>query len=157
MKLHSRFRNLCLGLCVVLILAQVCFLVLFWRSLPDPMPAHYNLAGQIGRWGSRLEMLVLPGISILMLILMEVVGRHPKWWNIPAEVTEKNRGPLEIMTGRFLAVMEVVITAVFAVLFFYGTTGKPLPVWFAPIAVLGAVILSISGIYMAIRTADRYR
>lgn len=157
MKQNRQFRKICLGVSVALILAQILYLVLGWDSLPSQIPAHYNLAGQIDRWGSKLEMLILPLLSLLLLILLEIVGRHPNWWNIPAQVTDKNRGPLEMTIGRFLAVLEVLIMGVFALLFFSGVHGNSLPVWFAPAIVLGTVVFSISGILITIRTADRYR
>ena len=44
--------------------ALTCFPVvlslLLLPLLPERIPAHYNLYGQVDRWGSRLEVLLLP-------------------------------------------------------------------------------------------------
>ncbi len=41
-------------------------LTLIWlQFLPDQVPLHYNFAGEIDRWGSKWEYLLLPGIAHL--------------------------------------------------------------------------------------------
>ena len=70
-----------------------------WASLPDRIPAHFDVAGKVDRWGSKAELLVLPWISILMMAGLEWVSRHPKLWNIPVAVTEHNR---EALRGSYI-------------------------------------------------------
>ena len=38
--------------------------------LPEQIPAHYNFAGEIDRWGSKYETLLFPAITILMGFFM---------------------------------------------------------------------------------------
>ena len=38
--------------------------------LPEQIPAHYNFAGEIDRWGSKYEVLLFPAITILMGFFM---------------------------------------------------------------------------------------
>ena len=38
--------------------------------LPEQIPAHYNFAGEIDRWGSKYEALLFPAITILMGFFM---------------------------------------------------------------------------------------
>ncbi len=37
---------------------------------PDIIPAHYNTAGQVDRYGSKYEMLIFPGFALLMAAIM---------------------------------------------------------------------------------------
>ena len=39
--------------------------------LPERIPAHYNLAGEIDRWGSRLEIFILPVFCLVSGFLWE--------------------------------------------------------------------------------------
>ena len=38
--------------------------------LPETVPAHYNFAGEVDRWGSKYETLIFPACTILMGIFM---------------------------------------------------------------------------------------
>ena len=56
----------------------VCLAAL--RVLPDSIPAHYDAAGQVTRWGSKYEVLIFPVFIVLfalfMLAMMKVAARQ---------------------------------------------------------------------------------
>lgn len=43
--------------------------VILLPLLPETIPAHYNLAGEVDRWGSRLEILIMPLVMLFVGIL----------------------------------------------------------------------------------------
>ena len=43
------------------------------KFMPDTVPLHYNFAGEIDRWGSKYEHLLMPVFLIVFVILMQVV------------------------------------------------------------------------------------
>ncbi len=43
--------------------------------MPEKIPVHYNFAGEVDRYGSRFEMLVFPGITLLFAIFWMVLIR----------------------------------------------------------------------------------
>lgn len=47
-------------------------LCLFW--LPNQIPVHYDLSGQITRWGSRYEVLILPVIIVIFGLVLQGVS-----------------------------------------------------------------------------------
>ncbi len=48
---------------------------LVWlQFLPDRVPLHYNFAGEIDRWGSKWELLLLPGIVVLFAAGFSLAG-----------------------------------------------------------------------------------
>lgn len=50
-------------------------LTLIWlQFLPDRVPLHYNFAGEIDRWGSKWEYLLLPGIALLFAACLSLAG-----------------------------------------------------------------------------------
>ncbi|MCL2786153.1 MAG: DUF1648 domain-containing protein [Methanomassiliicoccaceae archaeon] len=53
---------------------MVMALIMF-PSLPDPMPAHFGLSGDVTRWGSRYEIFLLPVISAVMGVFMAYVTK----------------------------------------------------------------------------------
>jgi len=61
-----------------------------WSSLPSRIPAHYNIYGQIDRWGSKGEIFLLVPISILMYLFLTILNRYPHRFNYPIDITEQN-------------------------------------------------------------------
>lgn len=49
---------------------------IFLTVAPDRIPAHYNIRGEVDRWGSKYEMLILPVINLFFGVFMVLVARH---------------------------------------------------------------------------------
>ena len=92
-----------------------------------------------------------------MTAALEWVSRHPKWWNIPAEVTENNREALQSVTLKILSIMELLTILGFALLEFLSMTGRPLPAGLTVGLVLVWMALIPIAILWLLRTAERYR
>src|SRR5699024_2361135 len=45
-------------------IAMVLFIIILWRELPEKVPAHFNGAGEVDRWGSRFELWILPLVGL---------------------------------------------------------------------------------------------
>lgn len=43
--------------------------------LPESIPAHYNAAGEVDRWGSKYETLIFPAINVIFALIMVPVMR----------------------------------------------------------------------------------
>lgn len=55
---------------------DVSALLLLWPRLPDRLPVHWNLAGEVDRLGSRWELVLLgPGLLLGLWLLLAWVGR----------------------------------------------------------------------------------
>lgn len=63
----------------VIIAAPVIYLAVLWNSLPEKVPMHFDLHGNIDRYGSRNELLgmsaLLTGISVLVYLLLNNIYR----------------------------------------------------------------------------------
>lgn len=49
-----------------LLATSLCF-----PAFPEVIPGHYNLSGEVDRWGSRAELFLMPGVALLMAVI---------WW-----------------------------------------------------------------------------
>ena len=47
-------------LCLILLVGIFAVLFIFWRDLPEQIPAHYDAFGRVDRWGGRGELLLCP-------------------------------------------------------------------------------------------------
>lgn len=66
------------------------FIFFQWNELPDRIPAHFNAVGEVDRWGSKMEILILPVIGILLLFLMSIFEKAPHMHNYPSRMNETN-------------------------------------------------------------------
>ena len=78
-------------------------------TLPDQIPAHFNAGGNVTRWGSRNEMLILPLIGFLLSALMVFIPR--KWQNgnpSPMVVFWTSLGLTAMFLGAQLLILHLV-------------------------------------------------
>lgn len=101
---------------LVVLIAMQIYPILLWNTLPDKLPMHYNAFGEIDRWGSRAELLILPVIGILMYGLLTLVTFFPSAWNIPVTITKENRFRVYQCTKSMLVLMKLEVIVIFAYL-----------------------------------------
>jgi|SRR5690625_573966 len=61
-----------------------------YPSLPEQIPVHYNLAGEVDDWGARWSVLVLAAIGAVLVIGLVWLSRYPRAFNYPRVITEEN-------------------------------------------------------------------
>ncbi|MET3576648.1 DUF1648 domain-containing protein [Bhargavaea ullalensis] len=71
-------------------IAGLVYLAVVWGELPDRVPGHFNGAGEVDRWGSKWELLLLPAIAAATTAFMAFFERHPEWHNYMVSLNEEN-------------------------------------------------------------------
>ena len=132
-------------LCLV---GVVVYLVLAWDTIPDKIPAHYNAAGEINRWGSKSELVVLPIISWMIFGLITLIERFPSIWNTGVRITEANRNVVYRLLKSMIAVVKMFTLAMFGSLTVISSLSLNLPVWYL-LAFIGLLFGSI--VYFIVR------
>lgn len=64
------------GWTLVLILFGFVLMGVFLTVAPDQIPVHYNIQGQVDRWGSKYEFGILPVLSGVFGLVMVLMARH---------------------------------------------------------------------------------
>lgn len=122
------------------------YLLVQWSSLPEKLPGHYNFAGEIDRWGSRGELLIVPVVMLVLFILLSVLERFPHVWNTGVEVTKQNRERVYTLTLHLLTSSKLLMVAVFSYLTLCSAAARPLSRWFMPITI--AALLGLLALYI---------
>jgi uncharacterized membrane protein len=126
-----------------LILIPALILLALYKDLPERVPMHWNLRGQIDMWASKPFMFLLPLVSVFTIALLHFLPRiDPKLRRAPAS------------QGRMsdtLAILRLALAAFFAAIFFVqvaAALGHPVP---ASRIVPGSVLLllAVFGNYLA--------
>ncbi|AXI00877.1 DUF1648 domain-containing protein [Sporosarcina sp. PTS2304] len=68
-------------LVIALFAACLTYLALHWNQMPDQIPAHFGLDGEVDRYGSKAELLLLPLIGIALWIGLSVLEKYPHTFN----------------------------------------------------------------------------
>ena len=115
---------------LLVMIGTTFYLIVGWNSFPDRIPAHYNAAGEIDRWGGKGELIFLLVMMWILYIGITLIQRFPQIWNTGVQVTQENRERVYRILMYMLETLKLLIEAVFSFLTVYGMTGKNLPVWF---------------------------
>ena len=126
------------------IVGVVVYLILAWNTIPDKIPGHYNAAGEVNRWGSKSELIVLPIMSVLLYGLITLIERYPQIWNTGVRVTEENRAAVYRLLKSMISLVKMLVLLVLASLTVLSSLSLSLPIWYLPafIVVLFGTIAS---------------
>lgn len=129
MKIKLKYTKFQIALEIIaalIMIGMAAYLFLRWGDVPDKIPGHYNIAGEIDRWGDKSELIYLPVISFLLYLLITVVERFPSIWNVPVKTTDKNRDKVYGSLLNMILMMKIGMLAYFSYLNYNGIEAKPL-------------------------------
>ena len=128
------------ALCLLLMTGTIVYLIVMWKSIPDTIPAHYNAAGEVDRWGGKSELIFLPVIGGMLYFLMTLIQQYPEAWNTGVKVTEQNRERVYQILGNLIGTTKLMVLAVFSGLTVLSSLALSLPIWY-----LGVVLALLFG------------
>lgn len=122
---------------MIIFIGSLIYLISVWTTLPGEVPAHYNGVGEVDRWGSKWEMIILPITGGIMWIGMTVLERYPHVYNY-TNITKENVR-VQYLNGRMMInVLKNLIVVIFAYLTWKDVQialghQDSLGVWFLPV------------------------
>ena len=130
---------------------SIVFLFFVWNQLPDEVPAHYNAVGEVDRWGSKWELLILPGIGAFILFFMQVLEKYPELHNYPKRFNESNAKQFYLQSRKIVNQIKNSCLIIFSIILVESVSialgwGSGFGIWFLPVTIGGIVILLIVGI-----------
>lgn len=132
-------------------LGSLLFLIYNWNGLPDEVPVHYNALGEVDRWGSKMELLILPMIGTFMAVLMQLFEKFPESHNYPQRFNNENAKEFYLLSRKLVNQLKNICLIIFSLIIFETVSialdwGNGFGVWFLPIAILSAFIPIVLGI-----------
>lgn len=86
-----------------------------WPRLPEVIPMHFDIAGRPDGWGGRGTLLLMPGSSLFLYLLLTLVQRLPaRWYSFPVGITEENRARQHRLALDLVLWMKVALVWMFA-------------------------------------------
>ena len=125
-----------------------CLTVYTFFKMPATIPTHFNALGKPDGYGSKMTILILPGIGTIIYFGLTKVNNYPHLFNYLAKITEDNAQKQYSIATRTLRCLKLAILIIFSliILFTYlATIGvtNGLGFWFLPIMV-GFVLIPVA-------------
>lgn len=123
-------------------IGSIILLMIVWTKLPEEVPAHFNALGEVDRWGSKWELVILPTVGIFMLLFMQVFEKFPEYHNYPRRINESNAKQFYLNSRKMLNQTKNICLMFFAVILFEMISialewGSGFGMWLLPIGVIG--------------------
>jgi uncharacterized membrane protein len=132
-------------------ICSIILLITNWDVLPKEVPAHYNAAGEVDRWGSKWELTILPIISALLTVFMEVMEKYPEVHNYPQRFNESNAATFYLLSRKLVNQLKNMCLMIFSLVLVESISialhwSDGFGVWFLPTILLGSCFPIVVGI-----------
>lgn len=133
----EKFLN---GIGCILFGGAILYLIVSWGDIPNRVPAHFNGAGEVNRWGSKYEMMILPFIGLFLFVLMSLLERAPHMHNYPQRINESNAEQFYMHSRKLVNAIKNICLTMFAYIIVQivrvalGVIDS-LSIWFVPILI----------------------
>lgn len=128
-------------------LGSIIFLIFNWQALPAEVPVHFNAVGEVDRWGSKIELLILPVLGVFVAGLMHLFEKYPETHNYPERIKEENAEEFYLISRKIMNQLKNICLIIFALISFESITialgwENQLGIWLIPI-IIGSVAIPI--------------
>ena len=129
---------------------SILLLIFIWGDLPDKVPAHYNAIGEVDRWGSKMELLVLPIIGAFLALFMQLFEKFPETHNYPERLNEENAQEFYLLSRKMMNQLKAVCLIILSLLLIESVSialqwRDGFGAWLLPILIISALIPIIVG------------
>ena len=126
----NKYDILVTRLTLAILVFTLVFYAFYWFKMPDMIPMHYNLSGQIDCWGSKYESLFIPLGMIVLYVFLAFVEKKPSLWNTGVKITPENQQRIYPILLHFICTTRLIIMLFFAYMMFCTLLAMPLGKWF---------------------------
>ncbi|MFJ8262012.1 DUF1648 domain-containing protein [Rummeliibacillus sp. NPDC094406] len=135
----------------IIYVSSILLLIFNWSVLPEKVPAHYNALGEVDRYGSKWELIILPCIGIFLLVFMQVLEKHPEAHNYPSRLNESNAQQFYLHSRKLMNKIKNICLIIFSCIIFESISlslgwGYDFGMWLLPIIFIATGIPIILGI-----------
>lgn len=106
--------DISLEILAVLALAALWLLLLyFYPKLPNTIPVHFDGAGKIDGYGSKILLLFEPIVASILFFGLTVLNRYPHLFNYLSPINEDNAAYQYRMATRLIRYLKLLIVLLF--------------------------------------------
>lgn len=115
-KINITWTALDISLEIIAILALAALwlmLLYFYSKLPNTIPVHFDAAGKIDGYGSKIILLLEPVLASILYVGLTVLNRYPHLFNYLSQINEDNAAYQYRMATRLIRYLKLLIVFLF--------------------------------------------
>ena len=108
-NIHQRKIDIIVyAVCLIAVIGMFIYAAAAHDRLPEQIPTQFGILGKISGYGSRNSVFTLPGVLLVLLPSLIIVGMFPAAWNLPRiKVTEANAPYIAAVVRNMLDIMLI--------------------------------------------------
>ncbi len=134
-----------------LLLVATIFVLVRWQNLPSQIPTHFNFAGEADAYGGKGAVIFEIITGWVVFILLTIIVKFPKTWNMPFKVTPENSARLYGITRGMLEIVKLLTALLFVIIMISAAMNTALP-QILMIAITASLLATVAvGIFLMYR------
>ncbi|MBC8060537.1 MAG: DUF1648 domain-containing protein [Clostridiaceae bacterium] len=126
---------------VILVMFWI-YLFTEWTSIPDKIPTHFGVLGEVDSWGSKNSVLMLPVIMTALYLLLTILSAFPQYYNYTVTITVENAAAQYKNARTLMLWITLQLVAVFSYITYISIqiglgNNKGLGIWSLPVFLVG--------------------
>ena len=94
------------------------YLLSQYGSLPERIPRHFAMGGNVDAYGNKFSLFVLSAVMIVMFASMYILNKFPHIFNYPEDMTLEEAPALYKNSSKLMRVLNTIMTSCFAYIIF---------------------------------------
>lgn len=119
-----------------IIAAFAIFMITSWSNIPEKIPGHFNVSGEVTRWGNKSEILIAPIVGVIIYIAITVLTFFPGIWNVPTAKRKENQEAVYRTIKTMILFLKIEMISVYFYITYFSAKALALPKAFLPINLL---------------------
>ncbi len=100
------------GMALIVFISIWVMVIYSYNKLPQIIPVHFDLSGNVDRMGDKSSIFTLPFIASFIYLLLTVLNKYPHMFNYIGEITLDNAKSQYTFATRLLMVIKVIVLSV---------------------------------------------
>lgn len=110
----SKFDKLLEILAFLGLLTTWSLYFIFIQHLPETVPFHFNINGEVDSWSSKNLLIILPILASILYLGITFLNKFPHKFNYLEEITNDNAAMHYAKASKLLRIIKLIIVFVFA-------------------------------------------
>jgi uncharacterized membrane protein len=98
---------------ILFLIANAILVTICYQDLPDIIPSHFNIKGEVDGYGDKSTIIIPLMIHIGITLLLSWIGNHPEKHNYSVTITEENKAAQYALSSRLMRNLNIVIGSIF--------------------------------------------
>ena len=103
---------------VSVFLTYTYFLISNYGKISDTVVTHIDYLGNPDGYGEKYHLIIALLVNAILLLIMGLVIKNPKYANYPIEITDENRNSVYEKMRYFMAILSIAVSVIFSIMIY---------------------------------------